>query len=105
MLSVVSENRGNAIIFRCSGRIVVGEEAWALYNNVISTQGKRVVALDLTSVSRIDAGGLGVLVSLRQWAYVAGVRLQLMPSKVVQELLDLTGLGSQFEIRRRVLAA
>jgi anti-anti-sigma factor len=101
MLSVMSENRGNAAIFRCSGRIVAGEEAWTLYNTVVSQQEKRVVVLDLTRVRRIDAGGLGVLVSLRRWARGGGVRLQLIPSDAVQELLDLTSLSSQFEIRPR----
>ena len=57
MLNVISENRGNAIIFRCSGRIVAGEEAWTLHNTVISHQRKRVVVLDLTAVSSIDARG------------------------------------------------
>ncbi len=98
MLSVMSENRGHAAILRCSGRIVAGEEAWALHNAVISEQGKRVVVLDLTGVSGVDAGGLGVLVSLRQWACVGGVKLQLIPSKAAEELLDLAGLRSLFEI-------
>ncbi len=99
MLGVMTENRGYTTILRCSGRIVAGEEAWALYNNVISQQGKRVVVLDFTRVSRIDAGGLGVLASLERWARSSGVRLQIIPSQAVQELLDLTGLASQFEIR------
>jgi anti-anti-sigma factor len=99
MLGVMSENRGNTAILRCSGRIVAGEEAWTLYNTVISEQGKRVVVLDLTAVSRVDAGGLGVLVSLRRWARVGGVKLQLIPSKAVEELLDLAGLRPLFEIR------
>jgi len=42
---------------------------------------------------------LGALVFLRQWARGAGVKLQLIPSRTVQELLDLTGLHSVFEIR------
>ena len=50
MLGVMSENRGNAVIFRCSGRLVAGEKPWALYNNVISQQGTRVVVLDFTGV-------------------------------------------------------
>ena len=104
MLTVVSVNRGNAIIFRCSGRIVAGEKARALYNNVIFRPGKHVVVLDLTRVSRIDAAGLGVLASLRQWAFIAGIRLQLIPSQAVQEVLDLMGLRSHFEIRRSVSA-
>ena len=99
MLSVMSENRGNTVVLRCSGRIVAGEEAWTLYNTVISQQDKRVVVLDLTRVSRIDAGGLGVLVSLRRWARGAGVKLRLIPSKAVGELLDVAGLRPLFEIR------
>jgi anti-anti-sigma factor len=99
MLGVMSENRGNTAILRCSGRIVAGLEAWTLYNTVISQQNKRVVVLDLTRVSRIDAGGLGVLVSLRRWARVAGVKLRVIPSKAVEELLDLAGLRPLFEIR------
>lgn len=105
MLRVTSENRGNAIIFRCSSRIVAGEKAWTLYNNVISHGAKRVMVLDLTGVSRIDAGGLGMLIALKQWARVAGVKLRLVPSQAVQELLDLTGLSSQFEIRPCVSAS
>lgn len=77
----------------------MGEEAWTLYNTVISQQNKRVVVLDLTSVSSVDARGLGVLVLLKQWAHGAGVKLRLIPSKTVQELLDLTSLHSLFEIR------
>ncbi len=99
MLGVMSENRGNAAVLRCSGRIVAGEEAWSLYNTVISQQGKRVVVLDLRGVSRVDAGGLGVLVSLRRWARVGGVKLRLIPSKAVEEMLDLAGLRPLFEIR------
>ncbi len=99
MLRVMTENRGNAVIFRCTGRIVAGEEPWKLYNDVISQQGKRVVVLDLTGVSRIDAGGLGVLVSPRGWARFAGVELRVIPSKLVEELLDLARLRSPFEIR------
>src|SRR5271167_4608927 len=98
MLGVITENHGHAAVLRCSGRIVAGEEAWALYNTVISQQNKRVVVLDLTGVSGIDAGGLGVLVSLRRWATGANVRLELIASKAVQELLDVAGLGSLFEI-------
>ncbi len=99
MLRVMTENRGNAAIFRCSGRIVAGEEPWALYNHVISQRGKGVVVLDLTGVSRIDAGGLGVLVTLRAWAQTAGVKLRLIPSKAVEELLDLAALRPLFQIR------
>jgi len=96
MLNVVIENSGNLAILRCRGKIVEGEEISTLFDAVISLKNKRVVVLDLTRVSRIDARGLGILVLL---ARAVGVKLQLMPSKTVQELLDLTGLHSLFEIR------
>jgi anti-anti-sigma factor len=98
MLSVVIENCGNLAILRCSGRIVAGEEAWTLFNAAISLRNKRVVVLDLTAVTGADARGLGVLAFLRQWARGAGVKLQVIPSKPVLELLELTGLHSLFDI-------
>jgi anti-anti-sigma factor len=98
MLNVRIENSGDAVILHCRGRLVAGKEASTLYNTVVSEQGKRVVILDLRGVNRVDARGLGVLVSIKQWADDAGVRQQLIPSKPLKELLDLTGLHSLFEI-------
>jgi len=98
MLGVTIENSGNVAVLHCSGRIVAGEEAWTLYNTVISLKNKRVVVLDLAKVGKLDARGLGVLVLLDQWASGAGVKLQLIPSSPVQELLDLTGLHSLFDL-------
>ena len=99
MLNVVVENSGNLAILRCRGKIVEGEEVSTLFDAVISLKNKRVAVLDMTRVSRIDARGLGILVLLKQWARGAGVKLQLNPSKIVQELLDLTGLHALFEVR------
>jgi len=96
MLNVVVENSGNLAILRCRGKIVEGEEVSTLFDAVISLKNKRVAVLDMTRVSRIDARGLGILVLL---ARAVGVKLQLNPSKIVQELLDLTGLHALFEVR------
>jgi anti-anti-sigma factor len=101
MLSVTIESSGNLAVLRCSGRIVAGEEAWTLFNTAISLENKRVLVLDLTGVTRADARGLGVLVLLRQWARSAGMKLQVVPSKPVLELLELTGLHSLLDIRSR----
>ena len=97
MLRVMRENRGDEVILRCSGRIVAGEETWNLYHTIIA-QRERLVVLDLTGVTRIDAGGLGALVAAKLWANGAQVGLQVIPSKAVQELLDVTNLGSLLEI-------
>lgn len=98
-MSVRIENSGNTAVLHCSGRLVAGEEAWTLFNNAISLQNKRVVVLDLAGVTSADARGLGVLVALKQWAHGAGVELQVIPSKPVLELLELTELDSLFDIR------
>lgn len=99
MLSVIIENSGKTAVLRCSGRIVAGEEAWTLYNAVVSLNNKRVVVLDLTRVSGTDARGLGVLMFVQQWAGLSCVKLQLITSKPVQEMLEMAGLGSLFDIR------
>jgi anti-anti-sigma factor len=99
MLSVIIENSGKAAVLRCSGRIVAGEEAWTLYNSVVSLKNKRAVVLDLTRVSGTDARGLGVLMFVQQWARLSRVKLQLITSKPVQEMLELAGLLSLFDVR------
>ena len=99
MLNVRIENSGNLTVLRFSGRLVFGEEISTLFTRVISQKNKRAIVLDLARVSQIDACGLGILVVLKQWTRRAGVTLRLIPSKTVQELLELTGLHSSFEIR------
>ena len=99
MLSVIAEKSGDVLVLNCSGRLVAGEGAWTLYNTVISEQNERAVVLDMRGVNRVDARGLGVLVFLNQWAIGRGVKLELIPSKAVGELLDLTKLRSLFEVR------
>jgi len=98
MLRLMKKNRGDEVVLCCSGRIVAGEETWNLYNAIITQQDRRRIVLDLSGVSRIDAGGLGVLVASKLWANGAGVGLELIRSKAVQELLDITNLGPLFEI-------
>jgi anti-anti-sigma factor len=99
MLSVIAKKSGDVLILHCSGRLVAGEGAWTLYNTVISQQNEPALVLDMRGVKRVDARGLGVLVFLNQWARGRGVKLELIPSKAVGELLDLTKLRSLFEVR------
>jgi anti-anti-sigma factor len=98
MLSVIAEKSGDVLILRCTGRLVAGEGAWTLYNTVISQQNGQTLVLDMRGVKRVDARGLGVLVFLNQWGSGTGVKLVLIPSKPVRELLELTKLESLFEI-------
>jgi anti-anti-sigma factor len=58
-----------------------------------------VVVLDLSEVEILDAGGLGMLVSLHNWACVNGIQLKLVnPSKPLRQILELTRLTSVFHI-------
>ena len=99
MLNLMIENSGKRAILHCSGNLVAGQES-TLLNTIESLESCHIVVLvlDLTGVSGIDARGLGALVGVKRWAFDAGVRLQLVPSNAVQELLELTRLSSEFEL-------
>ena len=57
-----------------------------------------MLVLDLAQVDRIDAGGLGVLLGLREWARSNAIRLRLMNvMNQVEQVLELTKLDRVFE--------
>lgn len=93
MLRVTPENLDHAVILRCAGRIVRGEETALLCAAV--HQPSRDLVLDLSAVTAIDAAGIGALVALQ----AAGIYVRLMnPNPPLREALELTGLGSMFEV-------
>ena len=98
MLSLTVHNLGDVTVFRCAGRIEFGGGDGLQAS--ISTQSQmRIAVLDLAEISAIDAAGLGILLSVRGWARAAGVELKLMNlTPKVEELLELTGLRSAFEV-------
>jgi anti-anti-sigma factor len=99
MLERLVERHADTAILHCVGRIVAGDEVRRLRNLVMCQADKRVVLLDLAGVDRIDAAGLGLLVSLQTLGYAVGFELQLLdPQPLVRELLELTGLDSVLEI-------
>ena len=65
MLKVNTKRLGNIAVLCVQGRIVRGDTD-ALKNAVLFEQEASVIVLDLRSVRTIDAGGLGVLLGLRQ---------------------------------------
>jgi anti-anti-sigma regulatory factor len=99
MLSVVVHDFGELAIVRCAGRLVHGQETAALGDAVAGLSGKRVIVLDLAESAAIDAGGVGLLVSLHEWARGCGIGLKLMsvPERV-REVLELAKVESEFEI-------
>jgi hypothetical protein len=57
-----------------------------------------MMVIDLARVERIDAGGLGVLLGLRESARSGAITFKLMnATKRVEEILELTHLQRVFE--------
>ena len=99
MLSVHIENIGEIAVIECEGRIVRSEAALKLREAVTSQTHVRIIVLDLSEVSAIEAGGLGMLVSLQRWAQENEVRLKLFnPRESVRDRLERANSMGQFDI-------
>lgn len=93
MLNVRVEHSEGAVILRCHGRIVRGEETAILC--AAAQQNRPHLVLDLEDVSGIDAAGIGAFIALQ----AAGIYLQLRnPHGQVLESLRVTRLDSLFDI-------
>jgi anti-sigma B factor antagonist len=93
------EQTADVAVLQCAGRLVRGQALSLLKDAVTSVSQLRVIVLDLSKVETIDAGGLGMLVSLHNWACVNGIQLKLVqPSKPVRQMLELTRLTSVLHI-------
>jgi anti-sigma B factor antagonist len=98
MLNATVQKLGDTTVLRCQGRIVIGDAYMILRNAVLSQTHTTMLVLDLAQVDRIDAGGLGVLLGLREWAYSHAIRFQLINvMNQVEQVLELTKLDRVFE--------
>jgi len=98
MLKVHAKNIGTVAILCLQGQIVTGEAA-ALRNAVHSQSRISALILDLARVSTIDAGGLGVMLELREQTQSKGIDFKLMNvTKLVSGVLEITRLNSVFEV-------
>ena len=98
MLKVHARNLGNVAILCVQGRIVSGETE-ILRKAVQPLSEVSAVILDLARVTAVDAGGLGVMLELRQQAESRGIRFELMNvTQWVRRVLEVTRLDSVFEI-------
>src|SRR5258708_1110045 len=68
MLSVHMENIGEMAVIDCEGRIVRSEDAFKLRDAVNLQSDSRIIVLDLSEVSAIAGGGLGMLMFLQRWS-------------------------------------
>ena len=98
MLNATAQKLGDSTVLRCQGRIVIGDAYAILRNAVLRQTHTRTLILDLAQVDRIDAGGLGVLLGLREWACSHAIRFQLMNvTNQVEHVLELTKLDRVLE--------
>ena len=98
MLKVKAKNLGTVAVLCLQGQIVNGETE-PLRNAVQSLSGVAAVKLDLARVTTVDAGGLGVMLQLREQAEAKGMRFELMNvTKRVIMLLELTRLDTVFKM-------
>lgn len=98
MLKVHAKNLGTVAILCLQGRVVNGETE-ILRNAVHSVSEVSAVILDLARVTTVDAGGLGVLLELREQAESKGIRFELMNvTKLVSRVLAVTRLDSVFQV-------
>jgi anti-anti-sigma factor len=98
MLKMTVQKLGDIRVLRCHGRIMAGDAGSILGNAVLSQRHTGMLVIDLARVERIDAGGLGVLLGLRDAASSRAITFKLMnATKRVEEILELTHLQSVFE--------
>jgi anti-anti-sigma regulatory factor len=99
MLSVHIENIGGMALIECEGRIVRSEAAFKLREAVNLQCDARVIVLDLSEVSAIEGGGLGMLAFLQRWAHDHDIRLKLFnPRLSVRDRLEQASPMREFDI-------
>ena len=98
MLKVQAKDFGTVAVLCLQGQIVNGETE-ILRDAVQSMSEVSAVILDLARVTTVDAGGLGVMLELREQAESRGISFQLMNvSKQISKVLEVTRLDSVFRI-------
>ena len=98
MLRATVQQLGDVSVLCCRGRIVTGEAYSTLRDTAMSQGQARLLVLDLAGVDHVDAGGLGVLLGLREWTRANAIRFKLMNvMNRVEQILELTALDRVFE--------
>jgi anti-sigma B factor antagonist len=87
-------------VVSCHGRILFGEEATALRQELKRLLGStRQIVLNLSGVSYIDSGGLGTLVGVYSSARAAGADIKLTGlGQRLRDVLQVTKLVTVFEV-------
>jgi anti-anti-sigma factor len=98
VLTIEIQDSYAAAVVRCSGRIVHGDGADKL-RQIVCSQTKKEIVIDLGQVRAIDAAGVGALATIQSWANHSGRTIRLLnPTWRVREVLKSTALDSLLEI-------
>jgi len=104
------QNDDGVAIVHCTGRIMFGEEASGLRDHVKDLlKSTKKVVLDMSGVTNIDSGGLGMLVGLYSSARSGGADIKLTGlGQRLRDVLSITKLSTVFEVydsQQQALAA
>ena len=98
MLNINANKLGTIGVLRLEGQIVTGETE-ILRHAVQSLAEVSTVKLDFARVTMVDAGGLGVMLALREQAESEGIRFELANvTRQIMRVLELTRLNTVFRI-------
>lgn len=98
MLKVHAKRLGTIAVLSLEGEIV-NSETEMLRHALHSLSAVSAVKLDLSGVTTVDAGGLGVMLQLREQAEASGIRFELMNlTKQIRRVFEITRLDSVFQI-------
>jgi anti-anti-sigma factor len=98
MLKIQSKKLDTVAVLSLQGQLVNGETE-LLRDAVGSLASVSALKLDLARVTMVDAGGLGVMLALREQAEANGVRFELMNlTEQIGKVFEITRLDSVFRI-------
>ena len=99
MLDLGIERIGELAIVECGGRIVRSEAAFELRRAVTSLEHSQIIVLDLSEMTAVEGGGLGMLIFLERWAHDHQIQFKLFtPRKAVRDRLALVRSIRAFDI-------
>ena len=98
MLKAHTRRSGSVAVLTLRGRVVRGETE-SLRQAVVAHSDASAVILDLAAVSIIEAGGLGLMLKLREHTKSRGIEFRLKNlTRRVKRIFEITRLDSVFDI-------
>jgi anti-anti-sigma factor len=100
-LQITKRDAGTVTIFRLSGALVHDEATRQLRETITAAvgAGARAVLLDLEPITRLDSGGVGLLVAMFRHVTRRGGQLKLLrPSPTARRVLGIAHMTLVFDI-------